>query len=383
MSDKLQEWREFRDAVANYCHGQWHDVLHLFGNLGVSDKFFDGKKKETCPACKRKEKLYIVDQRTFAAHCAAESCQAHYYDGITLLTELSNKKQSDVVSILADHFNFHKKKLGGKKFEKYGHKRKRVHNQRSGQQTLQPVAPIVEILSPESQYIDRVKRPISNTPAHLYLTSRGIDVTQIDTSELFYVESMRHYVDNDNSSKEPSFTEHPALVGRVKSPAGTTVGFNIIFLNEDGTKANVETQKRLSSRGFEGAYTGSYVDLAVPFKGVLGIAEGMETSMAINQCGIPCRSVVTANGIRNFKIPEGLNTLYLFGDLDASATGEKVIIEKYYELQQTHPNLKVKLYLPPEELITESDRKSIDFLDVLARSPQIMAKMSKRCMNIQ
>lgn len=373
-TDALAEWREYRDKVAEHCHGRWEDACDLFPEMSVKNRFYEGKRNETCPECDRKEKLFIVDTHTFAAHCASERCSKHYFDGIALIAALTKLSHKEVVNRIAAHFNLYKKNILPSQSVSYAHKR---NPKQSQLKTIQAPQQTAGCLSRESIYLDRMKQSIENTPAELYLRKRGLDVDKLDTSEFFYVQRARHYVD-DEESDTSTFTEHPALIARVKSPKGEHVGFSIIFLTEDGDKADVKTQKRLSSAHHDGAYTGSYVDTVKSINGVLGIAEGKETTLALNQYGIPVRSVLTANGIRNFVVPDGVHTLLFFGDLDASGVGEKMIIEKHYELLETHPHLKVKLFLPPEEVVTADDIKGIDFLDVHVRTPNIMQKMSSR-----
>jgi hypothetical protein len=230
--------------------------------------------------------------------------------------------------------------------------------------------------------LDQTKVDRHNTLVDVYLQNRGLilDVLEryLDKDVLFFHPKLKYYheiLDDFDIVIDKEYGEYPAMIAKVFDIDFTTIGFHKTYLNEEGKKAPVECPKKLSSAVNQGDYSknGSIVPLCKVSNGRYGIAEGIETSLAILSMGRPCWSVLNANGIMTFPIPEDCHTLDIYGDLDASKTGQNVLAEKYFALQISHPNLKVNLYLPPELYWDKNlTPKGIDFLDLYKIKPNAL-----------
>lgn len=123
----------------------------------------------------------------------------------------------------------------------------------------------------------------------------------------------------------------PAMLALVTAPDGTPVSIHRTYLTSDGQKAPVPTVKKLT--GTSGPMCGASIKLQPPaIHGArlsLGVAEGIETAMAASLLsgGLPVWSCVSANGLTTFAPPQGLQSLYVFADNDASGTGQKAAAE--------------------------------------------------------
>ncbi len=88
----------------------------------------------------------------------------------------------------------------------------------------------------------------------------------------------------------------------------------------------------------------------------LAVAEGIETSLAVHEIfGVPIWSCLTAGGIEAFEFPRGLLRLQIFGDNDASMTGQSAA----YALAKRalKADIAVEVHIPPQV--------GRDWLDVL------------------
>ena len=117
----------------------------------------------------------------------------------------------------------------------------------------------------------------------------------------------------------------PVMLAAVTDPQGVMVALHRTYISTDGTKAPVPQPKKLSCT--TGLLAGASIKLHEPAvidgKVVLGVAEGIETALACYLgSGIPTWSCMNAGGVRSFDWPQGLQSLIVFADNDASGVGQ-------------------------------------------------------------
>lgn len=135
-------------------------------------------------------------------------------------------------------------------------------------------------------------------------------------------------------------TYHPALVAAVTCPDGKGVAVHRIYLDGEGGKAKVEQQKKLLAAA---EIEGASVKLAPPGE-ELGIAEGIETALAASRrFGIPVWSSITAGGMLKWSPPQGVRRVTIFGDNDASFTGQAAAFMLAKQLKRIGIEVVVKI----------------------------------------
>lgn len=128
------------------------------------------------------------------------------------------------------------------------------------------------------------------------------------------------YVENGRRA-----TWHPAMIARVDPSdearaAGERAALHRTYLAPDGYKADVSSPRKMM-----GAMpTGAAVRL-MQHGDALGIAEGIETAFAASRLfGIPVWASLTADLLQAWEPPTTVQTVMIFGDNDASLTGQAV-----------------------------------------------------------
>ena len=92
------------------------------------------------------------------------------------------------------------------------------------------------------------------------------------------------------------------------------------------------------------------------------MAEVPETALAVLQgTGMATCAAVSAAGLRAFQIPEGVSTVDIWTDLDASKTGEQAATELATRIVKTGLTAYIRIAASP---IPEG-MKSVDWLDAL------------------
>ena len=112
----------------------------------------------------------------------------------------------------------------------------------------------------------------------------------------------------------------PAMLAMVRAPDSTGSTVQRTFLTADGRKAAVEKPRM----GMPGRMvSGHAVRLFEPAV-ELGISEGIETALAAASLfGVPCWSGLNADGLSKWVPPEIARSVVIYGDNDASFTGQE------------------------------------------------------------
>jgi putative DNA primase/helicase len=118
----------------------------------------------------------------------------------------------------------------------------------------------------------------------------------------------------------PPVTFHPAMLALVADAAGKPVMIHRTFLTSGGTKAPLD-KVRMFCPGKVPA--GSAVRLT-PVASIMGVAEGIETSLAaIKLFGILTWAALYDGGVEKFEPPTAVEHLVIFSDNDANGAGQK------------------------------------------------------------
>ncbi|MEW9810229.1 MAG: toprim domain-containing protein (plasmid) [Candidatus Symbiodolus clandestinus] len=154
----------------------------------------------------------------------------------------------------------------------------------------------------------------------------------------------------------------PGLLGAIRDPEGQLVTLQRIYLDEFGNKAEVALPKKMMRFPKNRRLSGCSIPLGRPDKGVLGIAEGIETALAIaSVTPYPVWSTVNALLMEQFRPPKGVHTLLVWADRDRSAIGERAA----YRLKQQLADSGIQVYVFLPESNQAIGSKSYDWNDVL------------------
>lgn len=168
--------------------------------------------------------------------------------------------------------------------------------------------------------------------AHEYLTgARRLMIEGVDVGDLRFHSKLRR-------PENIGGGEFPALLALVRDPAGNPVSLHRTFLGNGGHEGRAMMAGDLGESVM--------VRLGPVIDGVLAIAEGLETALAVReQFGIVCWSTVNAGYLAKFVPPEGVRRVLIFGDSDESYTGQAAAYECARRL--VSKGLSVEVKLPP------------------------------------
>lgn len=195
-------------------------------------------------------------------------------------------------------------------------------------------------------------------PVRLYLQSRGLDNWLPEWSSLRFHPKMQYR--NEYNRVIDYFPAMLALVEKGNQP----ITIHRTFLTDDGRKAPVDSPKKLMPVPADRLIVGSGIRLGNPGR-VLSVTEGIETALAVIEAtGMVTWPLISATLMSHFVIPQGVEKLIIWSDLDRSLAGI-FAAQKLAERAQTQ-GVQVEIREPSGAL--SIDAKSIDWLDVLNQS---------------
>lgn len=187
--------------------------------------------------------------------------------------------------------------------------------------------------------------PIAGTLAETYLRSRGLTVPSCE--DLRFHPDLVHW---------ETKTGWPAMVAVIRDAKGEAIGLHRTWLAPDGVrKASVKNNRKMLGRSGGGA-----VRLSAPVDGLLGLAEGIETALAVmTACpDMPVWAALSAGNLEQIELPSGITRVIILADHDASGAGQRAAEAAAFRLHQQ--GCRVFIASPPQE--------GDDFNDLLCRA---------------
>lgn len=121
---------------------------------------------------------------------------------------------------------------------------------------------------------------------------------------------------------------YPAMVAPLVAPGGRVVALHRTYLASDGRKAEVPTVKKLTATA--GRLAGACIPLHEAQRGVIGIAEGIETALAAwLASGIPTVAAYSAGNLAAWQWPLCVQRLAIFADNDRAGREAAVALRAH------------------------------------------------------
>jgi len=181
-----------------------------------------------------------------------------------------------------------------------------------------PAPEAVKVTDDESRKVAAIRRVWAETeavekgdPVWNYLNRRlGLDVVPA---------SLRYHPALAYKHDDGEVSHHPAMVAAVTYPDGKGATLHRTYLTLDGHKADVPAPKKL----MPGKSLQTACIKLGGYSGVIGIAEGIETSLAASRIfGVPVWSCVSSSLMESWEPPADVSRVMVFGDNDAKFGGQ-------------------------------------------------------------
>lgn len=198
--------------------------------------------------------------------------------------------------------------------------------------------------------------PIKGTPAEHYLVNRGIPAEHVP-SILRYHPALRFF----DAKEKKFYGNFPALVAPIRAANDKIIALHRIYLTPEGGKADVPEAKKMTV--CIKPPTGAAIKL-FPAGKVLGVGEGIETMLAVRAVtGMPVWSAVAAPLLEQVVIPDEVEHVVIWGDLDMSERGHQAAEKLAERVRAEGKTAHIEI---PSQPIPDGE-KGLDWLEVLLR----------------
>lgn len=308
------------------CAGRWSSVLT---NIGIDAEYLSGKHGP-CPVCGGKDRFRWSHKREMA-YCSGCGHKSPLDLAIAYLGRPFKETAAEIRQIL-------------------------------GVTTMETAAPAADDREKNEKRIRDIHKGLKvitpDSVAARYLAGRGLKV--LPETGCYFHPAMPYYEDGKKIG------EYPAMVSSFRTVNDELSTYHITYLSADGKKADVSAQKKILPT--IRPLSGSAIRLFNPVNGVLAIAEGIETSLAVHQDqGLPVWAAGNAGNMAAMHIPDSVNEVWIYADMDANFTGQQAAYTLAKRLQNEGKQVVVVTLRAPldfVDVVTDSGIK-LDFLDAL------------------
>jgi putative DNA primase/helicase len=257
--------------------GMWPQILPA---LGVGRDFLQNKHGP-CPMCGGKDRYRFDDKNgrgTFYCRCGPG-------DGFDLLMRLNKWTFPETASRVEEFIQGVGRNVGSQKPRTKRNPTEAINKILAGSRPVMKGDQVSQYLNGRSLY--KIPRTIMSHP-NLYESETGKYST--------------------------------GMVVRIQSTSGEVISLHRTFL-KDGKKVPINSPRKVLSP--VGSLNGGAIRL-YPAKSILGLCEGIETSIAAYELfGIPIWSVMNTNGLKSFLPPKGIKNILILGDNDKNYAGQE------------------------------------------------------------
>jgi hypothetical protein len=187
--------------------------------------------------------------------------------------------------------------------------------------------------------------PLAGTIGETYLRGRGLVCDLPAETEVRFHPALRYW----DETRQRSLGRFPAIVSLLRAPqSGVPLTVHRTYLSDDGSKAPVPRPKKLMTAAVEGAITelGGAIQLYPATGKAIAVTEGLETALAVRSA-VPERPVwacYSASVLTNFRPPEGVRRVLVWGDIDEGGAGQLAAAKLALRLRKQ--GLQSRLVLP-------------------------------------
>ena len=172
--------------------------------------------------------------------------------------------------------------------------------------------------------------------AYRYLAGRGLALYDLP-------ESIRLHPDMPYWDGGAVLGKFATMLATVTAPSGIAVSIHRTYI-QDGQKAPVPVAKKL----MQGLPLPGAAIRLTPVSRTLGIAEGVETSLAASELfEVPVWSCISTSGVESFEPPKGVGHVIVFADNDANFAGQAAAYRAAHRL--TLKGYEVEVVIPPTD----------------------------------
>lgn len=329
------------------CQGRWGEIFNAMADASTMDAWQRKGRHSPCPLHGGKDGFRFFRDADTTGGAICSTCGS-FPDGLSLLEALRDQPFFELLKEVSEF-------LGGSTVQAA---------------PVRPLPSLEEILAKEAKTnrrsLSRIMKELNpllgkgNARVAAYLASRELfpDLTRYPD---LYFGVLPYYEETDNGYQKAG--DFPCMTWLLRDEIGDVVSAHRTYLDPRGVGKLPDLDPRKLTGSIKPKMLGgAAIRIGVPQDGVLGIAEGVETALAVTQLfGETCWSALNSTLLEQFKVPEGITTVHVYADLDRSGGGQAA--GKALARRLKAEGYDVDFRLPVGEI--PPGQKSLDFADLV------------------
>lgn len=288
--------------VRQHARGQWHGILARLAPT-LEQALARPGRHVPCPVHGGRDGFRVFKDANESGGGICNTCGS-FHDGFALLMWANDWGFRDALEAVAHELGL---TVGGASASPIPHARP-TPMMAQRQDVAVTEATLRRVWSETLDPTDQAALPLQR-----YFQSRGISAMP-DANVVRFHPALGYYEDRVRTGI------YPAIVSRVSDAQGRPVSLHRTYLTTEGGKAPVCSPKKMMIPC--GPLMGGAIRL-FPVGPLLGIAEGIETALAVRQrTGTPVWAGVSDRVMENWEPPPGIDVVFIWADKDRSGAGE-------------------------------------------------------------
>lgn len=288
---------KFGPSARELASGHWREILIA---AGIGEHLLDGDH-HACPLCCDGEDRFRFDDKEGRGTYFCNQCGAG--DGFHLLMGHLGGGFLEAARFIEGYYGGVSRPVVAPPRVEQQSERKKKERERTARKL--------------QKAWEKSHAVVPGDPVHRYLTeTRKLPIEGL-TNCLRLHPGMGYFVKQKGDKGKVQYKRldtHPVMLAKATSPTSRPVGLHRSYLTKDGKKAPYKkTKKLMESLGLHGAAVRLY-----PVTGaVLGVAEGIETSIAGRALsGVPTWATISSTIMEGFEPPPDVKLVVIFVDND-------------------------------------------------------------------
>jgi len=332
------------------CQGRWGEIFGALACASSLDAWNRKGRHSPCPIHGGSDGFRFFRDADLTGGCVCATCGS-FPDGLAYLAALKDMPFYDVLKEVSDY-------LGGASVS---------------QAPLRKLPSLEEKLAKEAKanrrsLVRAMKelKPLyrkGNARVSAYLASRGLFPDLFQYKDLYF--GILPYHQKTDSGFD-HVGDYPCMVWLLRDEVGDVVSAHRTYLDPHGVgKLHGVDPRKLFGSIKPKLLGGAAIRIGDPVDGVLGVAEGVETALAVTQLtGETCWSALNTTLLEQFQVPPGITTVHVYADLDVSGGGQAA--GKALARRLKAEGYQVEYRRPVGEI--QEGAKSLDFADLAQQS---------------
>ena len=350
QEDWKEVWRKRWNEAASSAKGQWEEILLAKAPQTQDAIAHSGKRHVPCPVHGGKDGFRMFKDFRETGGGICNTC-GHFRDGFSLLRWLNGWTGKEVLEEVEAYL--------GNRIGRHKPKQACVKQAVIDKEAEEARDASIKLLLNKRWREGIPLHAEEARPARLYLKKRGLNLEEFPN--LLFHPRMPY------SEGETFIGYFPCIMGMFQEKDGRPTTIHRIYITKEGEKAPVEKAKKMMPAPSTRSICGSAIRL-MDADNILGIAEGIETALAVWQAtGIPTWAVGNAILMEKFQLPKGIELLVIFADKDKpknkASFGVGQMAAKKLMTKCKQLGIPTVTVLPKKDI--PEGEKSLDWLDVL------------------